>query len=165
MSLSTSSSSSNTSTSAAPASTKEPEVCVCAQSSSIQNERWMLIWMTKRLQEKPKAKASSDDAGLALNISLQQAKDRAHQKRSNKKAPQMDWSKRNELFSNLWASPLPFICFSWLPLPLYNPLFSLSVHLHTIRNSFTCKPVLFCLWFLNLLIDQLLSWFTSVWLI
>uniref|UniRef100_A0A8C2GIJ0 Na(+)/H(+) exchange regulatory cofactor NHE-RF n=1 Tax=Cyprinus carpio TaxID=7962 RepID=A0A8C2GIJ0_CYPCA len=76
MSLSTSSTSSNTSSSAAPASTSAPE-------------------------EKPKVKASSDDAGLSLNISLQQAKERAHQKRSNKKAPQMDWSKRNELFSNL----------------------------------------------------------------
>uniref|UniRef100_A0A673M671 Na(+)/H(+) exchange regulatory cofactor NHE-RF n=1 Tax=Sinocyclocheilus rhinocerous TaxID=307959 RepID=A0A673M671_9TELE len=76
MSLSTSSTSSNTSSSAAPASTSAPE-------------------------EKPKAKASSDDAGLSLNISLQQAKERAHQKRSNKRAPQMDWSKRNELFSNL----------------------------------------------------------------
>uniref|UniRef100_A0A8C1BJF3 Na(+)/H(+) exchange regulatory cofactor NHE-RF n=3 Tax=Cyprinus carpio TaxID=7962 RepID=A0A8C1BJF3_CYPCA len=76
MSLSTSSTSSNTSTSAAPASTSEPE-------------------------DKPKEKAPSDDPGLSLDISLQQAKERAHQKRSNKRAPQMDWSKRNELFSNL----------------------------------------------------------------
>lgn len=76
MSLSTSSTSSNTSTSAAPASSSAPE-------------------------EKPKEKASSDSAALALNMSLQQAKELAHQKRSNKRAPQMDWSKRNELFSNL----------------------------------------------------------------
>uniref|UniRef100_A0AAY4A383 Na(+)/H(+) exchange regulatory cofactor NHE-RF n=1 Tax=Denticeps clupeoides TaxID=299321 RepID=A0AAY4A383_9TELE len=41
------------------------------------------------------------DAGLGLNVSLQQAKERAHQKRSNKRAPSMEWSKRNELFSNL----------------------------------------------------------------
>ncbi|XP_061081037.1 Na(+)/H(+) exchange regulatory cofactor NHE-RF1-like [Conger conger] len=34
-------------------------------------------------------------------LSLQKAKERAHQKRSNKMAPQMDWSKKNELFSNL----------------------------------------------------------------
>uniref|UniRef100_A0AAY4A2H1 Na(+)/H(+) exchange regulatory cofactor NHE-RF n=1 Tax=Denticeps clupeoides TaxID=299321 RepID=A0AAY4A2H1_9TELE len=40
-------------------------------------------------------------AGLGLNVSLQQAKERAHQKRSNKRAPSMEWSKRNELFSNL----------------------------------------------------------------
>ncbi|CAB1334632.1 unnamed protein product [Coregonus sp. 'balchen'] len=37
----------------------------------------------------------------ALSMSLAQAKERAHQKRSSKKAPAMDWSKRNELFSNL----------------------------------------------------------------
>ncbi|XP_067285196.1 Na(+)/H(+) exchange regulatory cofactor NHE-RF1a [Pseudorasbora parva] len=76
MSLSTSSTSSNTSTSAAPASSSAPE-------------------------EKPKEKASSDGAALTLSMSLQQAKELAHKKRSNKRAPQMDWSKRNELFSNL----------------------------------------------------------------
>ncbi|XP_029311713.1 Na(+)/H(+) exchange regulatory cofactor NHE-RF1a isoform X2 [Cottoperca gobio] len=38
---------------------------------------------------------------LGLTISLAQAKERARQKRSAKKAPNMDWSKRNELFSNL----------------------------------------------------------------
>ncbi|XP_068606052.1 Na(+)/H(+) exchange regulatory cofactor NHE-RF1-like [Brachionichthys hirsutus] len=37
----------------------------------------------------------------ALNLSLQQVKERAHQKRSNKRAPPMDWTKKNELFSNL----------------------------------------------------------------
>ncbi|NXL35205.1 NHRF1 protein, partial [Glaucidium brasilianum] len=38
---------------------------------------------------------------LDLNIPLAVAKERAHQKRTNKRAPQMDWSKKNELFSNL----------------------------------------------------------------
>ncbi|XP_030064195.1 Na(+)/H(+) exchange regulatory cofactor NHE-RF1 isoform X2 [Microcaecilia unicolor] len=38
---------------------------------------------------------------LGLNVPLAVAKERAHQKRSNKKAPPMDWSKKNELFSNL----------------------------------------------------------------
>lgn len=38
---------------------------------------------------------------LGLGLSLAQAKERAHQKRAAKKAPPMDWSKRNELFSNL----------------------------------------------------------------
>ncbi|XP_026206722.1 Na(+)/H(+) exchange regulatory cofactor NHE-RF1a [Anabas testudineus] len=38
---------------------------------------------------------------LDLQMSLAQARERAHQKRSAKKAPPMDWSKRNELFSNL----------------------------------------------------------------
>lgn len=37
----------------------------------------------------------------ALNLTLQQAKELAHQKRSNKRAPPMDWTKKNELFSNL----------------------------------------------------------------
>ncbi|XP_053707449.1 Na(+)/H(+) exchange regulatory cofactor NHE-RF1 isoform X1 [Synchiropus splendidus] len=37
----------------------------------------------------------------ALTLSLQQVKELAHQKRSNKRAPPMDWSKKNELFSNL----------------------------------------------------------------
>ncbi|KAK0140885.1 Na(+)/H(+) exchange regulatory cofactor NHE-RF1 [Merluccius polli] len=37
----------------------------------------------------------------SLSLSLAQVKERAHQKRSAKKAPTMDWSKRNELFSNL----------------------------------------------------------------
>ncbi|XP_041715065.1 Na(+)/H(+) exchange regulatory cofactor NHE-RF1 isoform X1 [Coregonus clupeaformis] len=47
------------------------------------------------------APAKVPDASLALSMSLAQAKERAHQKRSSKKAPAMDWSKRNELFSNL----------------------------------------------------------------
>ncbi|KAF3846619.1 hypothetical protein F7725_003697 [Dissostichus mawsoni] len=41
------------------------------------------------------------DAIPALNLSLQQVKELARQKRSNKKAPPMDWTKKNELFSNL----------------------------------------------------------------
>ncbi|CAM9282140.1 unnamed protein product [Lampetra planeri] len=41
------------------------------------------------------------DAIPALNLSLQQVRDLAHQKRSNKRAPPMDWTKKNELFSNL----------------------------------------------------------------
>uniref|UniRef100_A0A2K6TSE4 Na(+)/H(+) exchange regulatory cofactor NHE-RF n=1 Tax=Saimiri boliviensis boliviensis TaxID=39432 RepID=A0A2K6TSE4_SAIBB len=44
---------------------------------------------------------SSSDPILDFNISLAVAKERAHQKRSSKRAPQMDWSKKNELFSNL----------------------------------------------------------------
>ncbi|KAK9530807.1 hypothetical protein VZT92_012288 [Zoarces viviparus] len=39
--------------------------------------------------------------GLGLGMSLAQAKERARQKRAAKKAPSMDWSKRNELFGNL----------------------------------------------------------------
>ncbi|CAB1343320.1 unnamed protein product [Coregonus sp. 'balchen'] len=47
------------------------------------------------------APAKEPNASLALSMSLAQAKERAHQKRSSKKAPAMDWSKKNKLFSNL----------------------------------------------------------------
>ncbi|XP_046887735.1 Na(+)/H(+) exchange regulatory cofactor NHE-RF1-like isoform X2 [Hypomesus transpacificus] len=49
----------------------------------------------------PSLKAESGEPGLDLGLSLAQAKEKARQKRAAKKAPQMDWSKRNELFSNL----------------------------------------------------------------
>lgn len=45
--------------------------------------------------------SSSSDPVLDFSISLAVAKERAHQKRVSKRAPQMDWSKKNELFSNL----------------------------------------------------------------
>ncbi|KAL0964878.1 hypothetical protein UPYG_G00330310 [Umbra pygmaea] len=45
--------------------------------------------------------AQEPDPGLTLNLSLAQAKEKARQKRLAKKAPPMDWSKRNELFGNL----------------------------------------------------------------
>ncbi|XP_068118497.1 Na(+)/H(+) exchange regulatory cofactor NHE-RF1 [Hyperolius riggenbachi] len=38
---------------------------------------------------------------LDLNLSLAAAKERAHQKRSQKKAPTMDWNKRKEVFGSL----------------------------------------------------------------
>ncbi|KAM9296075.1 Na(+)/H(+) exchange regulatory cofactor NHE-RF1 [Gastrophryne carolinensis] len=38
---------------------------------------------------------------LDINMSLAAAKERAHQKRSQKKAPIMDWNKRKEVFSSL----------------------------------------------------------------
>uniref|UniRef100_A0A8C7WF77 EBP50 C-terminal domain-containing protein n=1 Tax=Oncorhynchus mykiss TaxID=8022 RepID=A0A8C7WF77_ONCMY len=41
------------------------------------------------------------EPNASLSMSLSQAKERAHQKGSSKKAPAMDWSKRNKLFSNL----------------------------------------------------------------
>ncbi|NXS95677.1 NHRF1 protein, partial [Jacana jacana] len=44
---------------------------------------------------------SASGSTLDLDIPLAVAKERAHQKRSSKRAPQMDWSKKNELFSNL----------------------------------------------------------------
>ncbi|XP_040291654.1 Na(+)/H(+) exchange regulatory cofactor NHE-RF1 [Bufo bufo] len=52
------------------------------------------------------APAPNDDAvptaeSLDLNMSLAAAKERAHQKRSQKRAPTMDWNKRKEVFSSL----------------------------------------------------------------
>ncbi|CAH2302206.1 Na(+) H(+) exchange regulatory cofactor NHE-RF1 [Pelobates cultripes] len=44
---------------------------------------------------------ASVDPLLDLNMSLAVAKERAHQKRSQKKAPPMDWNKRKEVFSSL----------------------------------------------------------------
>nr|XP_020453518.1 Na(+)/H(+) exchange regulatory cofactor NHE-RF1-like [Monopterus albus] len=41
------------------------------------------------------------DSIPAFNLTLQQVKELTHQKRSNKRAPPMDWTKKNELFSNL----------------------------------------------------------------
>ncbi|XP_004693532.1 PREDICTED: Na(+)/H(+) exchange regulatory cofactor NHE-RF1 [Condylura cristata] len=49
----------------------------------------------------PSSTSTSSDPILDFNIPLAVARERAHQKRSNKRAPQMDWSKKNELFSNL----------------------------------------------------------------
>uniref|UniRef100_A0A8D0EG61 Na(+)/H(+) exchange regulatory cofactor NHE-RF n=1 Tax=Salvator merianae TaxID=96440 RepID=A0A8D0EG61_SALMN len=51
-------------------------------------------------QEEEKRSSISDPV-LDLDIPLAVAKERAHQKRTSKRAPQMDWSKKNELFSNL----------------------------------------------------------------
>lgn len=49
----------------------------------------------------PEVDRSPESDGLGMGLSLAQARERAHQKRAAKKAPNMAWSKRNELFSNL----------------------------------------------------------------
>ncbi|XP_069808362.1 Na(+)/H(+) exchange regulatory cofactor NHE-RF1 [Dendropsophus ebraccatus] len=49
----------------------------------------------------PNSDPVPDAEALDLNMSLALAKERAHQKRSQKKAPTMDWSKRKEVFSSL----------------------------------------------------------------
>lgn len=45
--------------------------------------------------------AVEDSDGLGLNLSLAEARERARKKRGAKTPPSMDWSKKNELFSNL----------------------------------------------------------------
>lgn len=46
-------------------------------------------------------KSDGEADSVGMGMSLAEAKERAHQKRAAKKAPQMDWRKRNELFSSL----------------------------------------------------------------
>ncbi|XP_063816754.1 Na(+)/H(+) exchange regulatory cofactor NHE-RF1 [Pseudophryne corroboree] len=49
----------------------------------------------------PASEAQPAAESLDLNMSLAVAKERAHQKRSQKRAPTMDWNKRKEVFSSL----------------------------------------------------------------
>lgn len=78
VSSSVSSAASNTSLPAATSSSPPPEV-----------------------EKAPEPELAPTADSLGLGLSLAQARERAHQKRAAKKAPAMDWSKRNELFSNL----------------------------------------------------------------
>lgn len=59
------------------------------------------VAISENSKEENSESSSKEDLALDFNISLAAAKERAHQKRSCKRAPQMDWSKKNELFSNL----------------------------------------------------------------
>lgn len=54
--------------------------------------------------EKEEKLSTTSNPILDWDIPLAVAKERAHQKRTSKRAPQMDWSKKNELFSNLWSN-------------------------------------------------------------
>ena len=64
------------------------------------------VGLTQHLAPQPdtqegEKRHSASGSLLDLDIPLAVAKERAHQKRTSKRAPQMDWSKKNELFSNL----------------------------------------------------------------
>lgn len=59
------------------------------------------VALSEKSKEENSDSRSSEDLAIDFNLSLAAAKERAHQKRSSKRAPQMDWSKKNELFSNL----------------------------------------------------------------
>lgn len=41
-----------------------------------------------------------EESGLRLSPTAAEAKEKARAKRANKRAPQMDWSKKHEIFSN-----------------------------------------------------------------
>ncbi|XP_059804968.1 Na(+)/H(+) exchange regulatory cofactor NHE-RF1 isoform X1 [Hypanus sabinus] len=52
-------------------------------------------------QPHPDTEGAFADVGLSLSTSAAAAKEKVHSKRLSKRAPQMDWSRKNELFSNL----------------------------------------------------------------
>ncbi|KAM8729867.1 Na(+)/H(+) exchange regulatory cofactor NHE-RF1a [Acanthopagrus schlegelii] len=77
---------------------EEEAVTVERKTSSASNTSLPAVTRSSPPPEMEPAPAAD---GLGLGMSLAQAKERARQKRAAKKAPAMDWSKRNELFSNL----------------------------------------------------------------
>ncbi|KAK5606028.1 hypothetical protein CRENBAI_001740 [Crenichthys baileyi] len=87
------------------ASKSKPKLSVSSQSSSSSSNTSQPAAdrssSPPQVERTPEHEPSQPAETLSLNLSLAQAKERAHQKRAAKKAPQMDWSKRNELFSNL----------------------------------------------------------------
>ncbi|XP_040922605.1 Na(+)/H(+) exchange regulatory cofactor NHE-RF1a [Toxotes jaculatrix] len=81
----------------------KPKVSVSSSASSASSNASLPAATTSsppaEVEKAPEPAPGADTLGLSM--SLAQAKERAHQKRAAKKAPPMDWSKRNELFSNL----------------------------------------------------------------
>lgn len=150
MSLSNSSTTSDTSASVAPTSIPAPEVCLRTPTSTESIYRLVTDGFADDVclfQERSKETVSVEDKELSLSMSLQQAKERAHKKRSNKRAPQMDWSKRNELFSNLWDFYVPSLNVLFLfHIVFISSVFFISHHAFLLRlvsctqwnSPFTC---------------------------
>lgn len=63
---------------------------------SLENSMCVFACVFKEVQ-----KSDGEADSLGMGMSVAQAKERAQQKRAVKKAPTMDWRKRNELFSSL----------------------------------------------------------------
>lgn len=88
---------------AAAAPPMKPKVSVSSSSSSASSNASLPTATAS--SSPPEVETAVEPApaadNLGLGMSLAQAKERARQKRAAKKAPSMDWSKRNELFSNL----------------------------------------------------------------
>ncbi|XP_076008247.1 Na(+)/H(+) exchange regulatory cofactor NHE-RF1a [Genypterus blacodes] len=78
----------------------KPKVSVSSSASSASSNASLPTASTSSPPQVEMTPAPAPDRP-ALTSSLAQAKQKAHQKRGAKKAPSMDWSKRNELFSNL----------------------------------------------------------------
>ncbi|XP_014305048.1 Na(+)/H(+) exchange regulatory cofactor NHE-RF1 isoform X1 [Myotis lucifugus] len=78
---------------------ENPRPALARSTSSDTSEELNSQDSPKKQDSAAPSSTSSSDPIPDFNISLAVAKERAHQKRSNKRAPQMDWSKKNELFS------------------------------------------------------------------
>ncbi|XP_047402847.1 Na(+)/H(+) exchange regulatory cofactor NHE-RF1 isoform X1 [Sciurus carolinensis] len=85
----------------AETASESPRPALARSTSSDTSEELNSQDSPKKQDSTEPSPTSSSDPILDFNISLAMAKERAHQKRSSKRAPQMDWSKKNELFSNL----------------------------------------------------------------
>uniref|UniRef100_A0A9L0RER6 Na(+)/H(+) exchange regulatory cofactor NHE-RF n=1 Tax=Equus caballus TaxID=9796 RepID=A0A9L0RER6_HORSE len=85
----------------AETASESPRPALARTTSSDTSEELNSQDSPKKQDSTAPSSTSSSDPILDFNISLAMAKERAHQKRSSKRAPQMDWSKKNELFSNL----------------------------------------------------------------
>ncbi|XP_005412308.1 PREDICTED: Na(+)/H(+) exchange regulatory cofactor NHE-RF1 [Chinchilla lanigera] len=83
------------------AALESPRPVLARSASSNTSEESSSQDSPKKQDSTEPSSTSSSDPILDFNISLAVAKERAHQKRSSKRAPQMDWNKKNELFSNL----------------------------------------------------------------
>lgn len=83
-----------------PASEEEEEVAAKPR-ESVSSEASSAGSNNSLPKEAEKSSDTEPADSFGLGLSLAQARERAHQKRAAKKAPAMDWSKRNELFSNL----------------------------------------------------------------
>lgn len=79
----------------------KPKVTVSSSASSASSNASLPTSSSPPAQEEKAPESAPTADSLGLGMSLAQARERAHQKRAAKKAPPMDWSKRNELFSNL----------------------------------------------------------------
>ncbi|XP_048221690.1 Na(+)/H(+) exchange regulatory cofactor NHE-RF1 [Perognathus longimembris pacificus] len=91
----------NSSDALGEAVSESPRPALARSTSSDTSEELNSQDSPKKQDSTEPSSTSSSDLIPDFNISLAVAKERAHQKRSSKRAPQMDWSKKNELFSNL----------------------------------------------------------------
>ncbi|KAF6097183.1 SLC9A3 regulator 1 [Phyllostomus discolor] len=85
----------------AKAASENPRPALARSASSDTSEELNSQDSPRKQDSAAPSSTSSSDPIPDFNISLAVAKERAHRQRGNKRAPKMDWSKKNELFSNL----------------------------------------------------------------